>query len=121
MKLNDKQCNFIQNSKFAILATANENQPRACVVIVEKAYDEYVVFADCQMKQTNKNLMNNNKCFVSFYDEKLNNCIKCEGISTYKAAGTLFEEEKEKLAREGLSVKGVILVKVLNIFEGKEE
>jgi hypothetical protein len=84
MNLTQKQCDFILNSKFCIVATSNkQNQPRACVVMPEMAFDDKVIIADCQMDKTRENVLENPKVFLSFYDNDLEWCMKCDGTAEY--------------------------------------
>jgi len=84
MKLTQEQCDFILNSKFCIIATSGkQNQPRACVVMPEMAFDDKVIIADCQMGKTRENILANPRVFLSFYDNNLEWCMKCEGIAEY--------------------------------------
>lgn len=121
MQLTQKQKDFILNSDFGIIATSYNNQPRACVAIPEIAEEDYVIFADIQMKKTNINLQNNSKIFVSFYDKKLINCLKANGKADYIKSGDVFEKIKNKLAKENLKVKAIVKIYLTDIFEGKEE
>ena len=120
MKLTAKQCEFIKSSKFGIIATAKDNQPRACIAIPEEAENDFVIFADVQMIATNQNIMANKKVFTSFYDSELVYCIKADGIAEYLTEGKIFEKLKNKLLPQGLNVKAAIKITLSNIFEGKE-
>ena len=121
MQLTNNQIEFIKNSKFGIIATSKDNHPRACIAMPEIAENDYVIFADVQMKKTNVNIQSNAKVFVSFYDEELVHCLKADGVAEYITTGDTCEKIKAKLKPEGLSVKAVIKIKLSNIFEGKEE
>jgi len=84
MNLSQKQCDFVLNSKFCIVATSDaSNQPRACVVMPEMAFDDKVIIADCQMGKTRENILQNPKVFLSFYDNDLEWCMKCDARAEY--------------------------------------
>ncbi|MCL2228579.1 MAG: pyridoxamine 5'-phosphate oxidase family protein [Firmicutes bacterium] len=125
MELTKKQINFIMGAKFCVLATSDKNgNPRACVVLPAGANGNKVVIADVQMGKTRENILANKNVFVSFYDNEINGCIKCEGTATYANKGELFETVKndlaEELAKDGLVVKGVVEVTISSVSEHKE-
>jgi len=127
MKLTKKQCEFILSSQFCIVATSDKSgQPRACIVMPEMAFDDKVIIADCQMGKTCENVKANPKIFLSFYDDKLDFCMKCEGVAKYineknsSGGGQHFVAIKNKLGAEGLQVAGIIITAVKSIYEHKE-
>ena len=84
MELTEKQSNFILDSQFCVVATSDKKgQPRACIVMPEMAFGDKVIIADCQMQKTSENIKANPKVFLSFYDNDLDWCMKCEGVAEY--------------------------------------
>ena len=120
LQLSKSQCEFILGAKFCVLATCAGNQPRACIVIPERADGDKVIFADCQMHKTKTNILNNEKVFVSFYDDELDYCMKCDGVAKYIPEGALLEQIKSKLSRQGWSVAGLVEVTIKTVYEHKE-
>ena len=108
------------NAKFCVLATSKNNQPRACIVMPEKAFGDKIIIADCQMSKTRLNIKANETVFVSFYDNSLDRCMKCDGTAKYITGGELFAQVKSKLAMQNLRVAGLVEITIHSIFEHRE-
>lgn len=123
--LTEIQFENIKNAKNIIFATADENgMPRAIVIQPSRIETDRIIICNVQMNKTFENLKNNNKCFVNvFVPENDSLQYKIEGIAEILNSGELFdeiknfEENENGLLEYGLSVKNVIVIKIINIEE----
>lgn len=80
--------------------------------------DETILFIDNFMSTTKKNLSENNKVCLSFWDATTEEAYKIKGMATYHSEGTVYEEGKKFIQskKPDRIPKGVIEIKVDEIY-----
>lgn len=80
--------------------------------------DETILFIDNFMSTTKKNLSENNKVCLSFWDGETEEAYKIKGIATYHSQGPVYEEGKKFIQskKPDRIPKGVIEIKVEEIY-----
>ena len=122
--LNQIQLENIKLAKNIIVATADNNKPRAIIVQPSRIENDKIVICNIQMNHTFKNLLENKQCFVNIYiPEKEDLQYKIDGEAEILSSGELyeeiknFEENENGLLEYGLTVKDIIVIKITNVEE----
>ncbi|MBW2995262.1 pyridoxamine 5'-phosphate oxidase family protein, partial [Candidatus Woesearchaeota archaeon] len=91
------------------LATCSKDKPNANIVISLGFIDDKLLIADCQMKNTIRNLKENNKiCAVAGY-------FRLNGSVEIYSSGKYFDLCAKK--SEGYEVKNAILINIEGVFD----
>ena len=90
------------------------------MVMPERAFEDMVIVADCQMTKTRENILANKNAFVSFYDNDLNCYIKCDATAKYFKNGELYNQIKNEVGEDEFNVKGIVRITIKSISEYKE-
>ena len=95
--------------KELVLATCSKDKPNANIVISLGFVDGKLLVADCQMKNTIRNLKENNKiCVVAGY-------FRLNGLVKIYTSGKYFDLCVKK--SKGYKVKHAILIDIKNVFD----
>jgi len=80
--------------------------------------DETILLIDNFMNTTKKNLSENNKVCLSFWDPATEEGYKLKGIAAYYSEGNIYDEGKKfiQLKKPGRIPKGVIEIKINEIY-----
>lgn len=123
--LSIEQIENVKKSKLVVFATSDVNfKPRAIVVQPSRVERDRIIICNIQMGKSFENLKVNKQCFVNVYiSEEDDLQYKIEGVAEILSSGELFEdiknyEENENgLLEYGLTVKDIIVIKIINVEE----
>jgi uncharacterized protein len=96
-----------------------QGNPNINVIFWKKIInDESILLIDSFMKTTKKNLTENNKVCLSFWDPKTEEGYKVKGVATYHTDGNIYNEGKQYIQSKNPNriPKGVVQISVKEIF-----
>ncbi len=120
--LTQEQIKKIEATNIVALGSSNKlNEPRIIYVMPSKVEANRIVISNIQMKETIKNILENNKVFINFYTND-NDCqIKISGIARVEDDTDEFFEvknfEEENNLPEDLKVHSIIVVDIKSVEE----
>jgi len=120
MKIPDRVKKLFDKTNIVPFGTADRNgKPNISVIFWKKILDdETVLLIDNFMNQTKKNLSENNKVCLSFWDPETEEGYKLKGIASYHSLGKIYDEGKKfiQLKNPNRIPKGVVEIKIQEIF-----
>jgi hypothetical protein len=103
------QDKFAEGKELVLATCSKQAEPNANIVISLGFVDDKLLIADCQMKNTIKNLQENNKiCIIAGY-------YRLAGSVEIHSSGKYFDLCVKK--SEGYKVKNAILVNIDSVFD----
>lgn len=120
MQIPDKVKKLFNKTTLISFGTAdNQGLPNINIVFWKKILNnDTILLIDNFMNMTKKNLLQNNKVCLSFYDSVTEEGYKLKGIATYHFNGEVFDEGKKfiQLKNPKRIPKGVIEIKINEIY-----
>ena len=110
---------FERQSLIAFGTADKEGNPNVVSIFWKKILDdETILLIDNFMKMSKKNLLENNKVCISFWDPETEEAYKIKGIATYHTEGPIYEEGKKFIQSKKPErvPKGVVEIKVTEIY-----
>lgn len=121
--MNDDVKKLFNAQSIVAFGTADKKgKPNVIAVYWKKIVDDKtILFIDNFMNKTIKNIKENNKVCVSFWDAKNDEGYQIKGTAKYHTDGKLFEENKKwiKSINPNRNPKGVIEIKIEEIYSLK--
>ena len=120
MKIPKKVKELFDKEDLVSFSTADASGfPNAVPIYWKKIIDnERIILLDNFMKASKKNVMENEKVCVSFWNPKTEEAYKIKGLATYHKDGRIFDEGVKFIQEKcpGRIPKGVVNIEVIEIY-----
>lgn len=111
---------LLEKQALVAFGTADkEGSPNVVPIFWKKVLNnETILLIDNFMKMSKKNLMENNKVCISFWDSGTEEAYKIKGIASYHTKGPIYEEGKKFIQskKPDRVPRGVVEVKVTDVY-----
>ena len=120
MDIPEKVQNLFNDQEVISFGTADVNNiPNVVAVFWKKIInDKTTLLIDNYMNQTKKNIEQNSKVCLSFWNRKTGEGYKIKGDAFYHISGQVFDQGKEFIQKQKpeINPKGVVEIKVKDIY-----
>ena len=120
MVIPDEVNNLFEKQDLVSFGTADRNgNPNVVPIFWKKIFSkETILLIDNFMKMSKKNLLENNKVCISFWDTETEEAYKIKGEAKYHTEGKIYEEGKRFIQskKPGRIPKGVAAIEVKEIY-----
>ena len=121
--LTDQQVEKLKTIGVCMLATSSKKGIPHCVLVQPSIYEnDRLIFSVIQMKTSKKNVAENQKVFLNFYNKDTDTQYKLNATVQFEDSGKLFDEikhyeENEVGLPEGFHVHAIMIANLIDFEE----